>query len=127
MLPSSQNRIAELKVQGWNFLLRNFCALHPAFRIFNFRLHPLSLILIFLFLLPAIVGAQSGPTFLYDELNRLRAVVDSAETVIYEYDPVGNLLRITRQPSSQVSIIEFSPKQGPVATAVVIYGTAMTI
>ncbi len=61
-------------------------------------------------------------SYIYDELGRLRAVVDpGSDTAVYNYDAVGNLLSISRQSSSVVSIIEFTPDSGPVGTAVTIF------
>src|SRR2546426_3623662 len=69
--------------------------------------------------------AQTGITYIYDELGRLVGVVDPAgETAIYAYDAVGNILSIKRQSSNQVSVIEYTPNKGPVGTPVTIYGTA---
>lgn len=73
-------------------------------------------------------------TYIYDELGRLTGVVDPAgDTATYTYDAVGNLLSISRQSSTLVSIIEFTPKPptitgftptiGTVGTAVTITGT----
>ncbi|MFB3112904.1 MAG: CARDB domain-containing protein, partial [Gemmatimonadales bacterium] len=69
-----------------------------------------------------------GPiTYIYDALGRLTGVVDPArDTVMYTYDEVGNLLSISRQSSSVVSIIEFTPNSGPVGTTVTIYGTGFS-
>jgi len=55
----------------------------------------------------------------------LIAVVDgtSGEAAIYQYDAVGNLLGIVRQPASTVAILNFTPKSGPVGTTVTISGT----
>ena len=65
--------------------------------------------------------------YIYDELGRLRAVIDTgSQTAIYSYDAVGNLLTITRQNSSIVSIIEVLPDSGPVGTSVTIYGTGFS-
>ena len=48
--------------------------------------------------------------YVYDELGRLVAVIDTAgQTAIYNYDAVGNLLSITTQSSSTVAILEFTP------------------
>src|SRR5439155_5020066 len=44
----------------------------------------------------------------------------------YTYDAVGNILSIAQSSSTQVSIIQFTPKHGPVGTAVTIYGTAFS-
>ncbi|HZE71919.1 MAG TPA: IPT/TIG domain-containing protein [Pyrinomonadaceae bacterium] len=71
--------------------------------------------------------AASDITYVYDELGRLVAVIDSAgETAVYTYDAVGNLLSISRFNSSVVSIIHFSPNKGPVGTPVTIYGTSFS-
>jgi YD repeat-containing protein len=64
---------------------------------------------------------------MYDELGRLTGVIDPAsDAVTYAYDAVGNLLSISRRPSSQVSIIEFTPNSGPVGTTVTIFGTSFS-
>jgi YD repeat-containing protein len=73
------------------------------------------------------VSAQvtSQVTYVYDELGRLVAVIDPAgEAAVYKYDPVGNLLSISRRTSSQISIIEVTPDSGTVGSTVTIYGTA---
>jgi YD repeat-containing protein len=75
----------------------------------------------------ASVSAQTGITYVYDELGRLVAVIDqSGDTAKYGYDAVGNLLSISRYSSSTLSIIHFTPKQGPVGTVVTIYGTSFS-
>jgi YD repeat-containing protein len=73
--------------------------------------------------------AHADITYIYDELGRLRAVIDPSQTdgtAIYSYDAVGNILSITRQSASQVSIIEFVPKSGPVGSTVTIQGTGFS-
>src|SRR5687768_4856544 len=66
-------------------------------------------------------------SYIYDDLGRLKAVVDPAtDTGVYNYDAVGNLLSISRQSSSVVSIIEFTPKEGPIGTTVTIVGTGFS-
>jgi hypothetical protein len=65
-------------------------------------------------------------THIYDDLVRVKAVKDSADTAIYAYDAVGNLLSIERQSSSVVSIIEFTPKSAPVGTSVTLHGTGFS-
>ncbi len=76
----------------------------------------------------AVPTASAGPVnYIYDDSGRLIAVVDPAgETAIYTYDAVGNLLAITRQSSASVSLIDFTPKSGPVGTQVTIYGTGFS-
>jgi YD repeat-containing protein len=65
--------------------------------------------------------------YVYDELGRLVSVVDTAgETARYSYDAVGNVTSITRQGSSSLAVLEFSPNQGPVATVVTITGTGFS-
>jgi YD repeat-containing protein len=68
--------------------------------------------------------AQADISYVYDELGRLVGVIDpGADTAVYSYDAVGNLLGIARYASSSVSIIDFQPKAGPVGTVVTIQGT----
>ena len=70
---------------------------------------------------------STTPTYIYDDLGRLRAVVDpGGDTAVYSYDAVGNLLSISRQGSSLLSIIEFTPKSGPVGTTVNLFGTGFS-
>ena len=88
-----------------------------------------SLVLALLVLLPLFVvsPAAAETVYVYDDLGRLIAVIDQAgDTALYSYDVVGNLLSISRQASSQVSIIEFRPKRGPVGTPVTIFGTGFS-
>lgn len=66
-------------------------------------------------------------TYLYDELGRLVAVIDKdGNAAGYAYDAVGNLLSISRQSPSQVSIIGFDPKTGLAGSSVNVYGTAFS-
>jgi hypothetical protein len=62
--------------------------------------------------------------YVYDDLGRLSAVVDSAtnEAALYQYDAVGNLLGIVRQPANALAILNFTPKSGPVGTTVTVSG-----
>ncbi len=62
--------------------------------------------------------------YVYDPLGRLVGVIDPAVgTARYTYDAVGNITSVTRPLPDVVSIIDFSPHQGPVGTQVTIYGT----
>lgn len=71
--------------------------------------------------------ANNAISYTYDALGRLVGVVDPAgETATYAYDAVGNLLSITRQSSSIVSIIGFTPNSGPIGTSVTISGTGFS-
>ncbi|MCG3112741.1 MAG: IPT/TIG domain-containing protein [Candidatus Manganitrophus sp. SB1] len=66
-------------------------------------------------------------TYIYDDAGRLAGVIDPVgETAIYSYDAAGNLLGISRQSSSTVSIIAINPKKGPVGASVTISGTAFS-
>jgi YD repeat-containing protein len=68
-----------------------------------------------------------APHYVYDDAGRLLAVIDpTSDTAVYTYDAVGNLLSITRQPSSQLAIFNFTPKRGPIGTVVTIYGTGFS-
>lgn len=73
-------------------------------------------------------AANNNPIkYVYDELGRLVAVIDPAgDTARYTYDSVGNLLSISRQSSTLVSILEFTPKIGLAGTVVTIYGTGFS-
>jgi YD repeat-containing protein len=70
------------------------------------------------------LAGQSGEIqYVYDDLGRLLAVIDaSGQAAIYTYDAVGNVLSITRQSASTVTILTFLPKTGPSGTSVTIYG-----
>jgi YD repeat-containing protein len=73
------------------------------------------------------VRPQSSIKYVYDELGRLIAVTDPAgDTVRYTYDAGGNILSISRQSSSTLSLITFTPGTGPVGTSVTIYGTGFS-
>jgi YD repeat-containing protein len=86
------------------------------------------ILLSLLAVMPGHARAQSGDlTYVYDESGRLIAVIDPAgDTARYSYDAVGNLLSISRQSSSTVSIISFTPTTGPIGASVTIYGTAFS-
>ena len=65
--------------------------------------------------------------YVYDDLGRLVAVIDKdGNAATYSYDAVGNLLSISRQVPTQVSIIQFSPGSGPVGASVTIYGAGFS-
>ncbi|WHZ29952.1 MAG: hypothetical protein OJF51_004754 [Nitrospira sp.] len=77
--------------------------------------------LAFLLIFPAVAADIS---YVYDDAGRLIAVIDPvSDTAIYGYDSVGNLTGITRQPSSNLAVLQFTPSSSPVGTTVVIYGT----
>ncbi len=66
-------------------------------------------------------------SYVYDDAGRLMAVIDPAsDAAIYVYDSVGNLTGITRQASSTLAVIHFTPSSGQVGTTVTIYGTGFS-
>lgn len=67
--------------------------------------------------------------YIYDDLGRLKAVVDpTTDAGVYTYDAVGNLLGIERRSAALLSLIEFNPKCGATdTTEVVIYGTGFSV
>ncbi len=76
---------------------------------------------------PAFAQSAGEIHYLYDALNRLVGVVDPQGNVAtYEYDAVGNLLRITRidvgQLPDPVAISLVIPDHGRVGTPVEIFG-----
>ena len=73
-------------------------------------------------------AANNNPIkYVYDDTGRLVAVIDPAgDTARYTYDSVGNLLSISRQSSTLVSILEFTPKLGLAGTTVTIFGTGFS-
>ena len=75
----------------------------------------------------AVATPTAGIVYLYDELQRLKAVIDPVgEAATYSYDAVGNLLSITRNNATQTSVIDFNPNKGAVGSPVTIYGTGFS-
>ena len=96
----SYMRLSYIAVGGWALLFVIFTGFTPAF---------------------------ADVSYIYDQLGRLVAVIDPAtDTAVYSYDGVGNLLSISRYPSSTVSVIDFTPSSGPVGTPVNISGTGFS-
>ncbi|HEV8585122.1 MAG TPA: IPT/TIG domain-containing protein [Methylomirabilota bacterium] len=65
--------------------------------------------------------------YVYDDLNRLAAVVDQqGDVAVYTYDAVGNILRIERFDATAlpgtVGIAYFTTQIGPAGTSVQIFG-----
>jgi YD repeat-containing protein len=85
-----------------------------------------------------LAGAALTPTrahadvfYVYDDLNRLVAVIDSqGNAATYTYDAVGNILQIDRFDANQqpgpVRITLVTPTAGKVGTKVQIFGTGFS-
>jgi len=73
-------------------------------------------------------AAPAGPvSYAYDALGRLVSVVDpSGDAATYTYDPVGNILSISRIGAGTVAITQISPGNGAVGAAVTVYGTGFS-
>lgn len=72
-------------------------------------------------------GLAADISYVYDDAGRLRAVIDPAsDTAVYAYDAVGNLTGITRQPSSTLAVLQFTPSSSPVGATITIYGTGFS-
>jgi YD repeat-containing protein len=70
----------------------------------------------------------STTVYVYDELGRLKAVINpSGNTAVYSYDAAGNIVSISHQISTAVSILEFTPDEGVEGAAVTIYGTGFSV
>jgi YD repeat-containing protein len=78
--------------------------------------------------LPGWASAQAAAIhYVYDDLNRLSAVVNQqGDVAVYSYDAVGNILRIERFDASglpgAVGISYFAPAAGVVGTVVQVFG-----
>jgi YD repeat-containing protein len=73
------------------------------------------------------IPARADVRYVYDELGRLIAVIDTGgDTATYTYDAVGNILSIGRYASTTVNVISFVPAAGPVGTTVTISGTGFS-
>jgi len=65
--------------------------------------------------------------YVYDELGRLVSVIDKdGNAATYSYDSVGNLLSISRQVPTAVSLIRFNPSAGAIGSSVTIYGAGFS-
>jgi YD repeat-containing protein len=73
------------------------------------------------------IPARADVRYVYDELGRLIAVIDTGgDTATYTYDAVGNILSIGRYASTTVNVISFVPGTGPIGTTVTISGTGFS-
>ena len=77
-------------------------------------------------------GASASPPgsafrFLHDPDGRLKAAVDpEGSTAVYNWDPAGNLLSISRHASTKLAIVQLSPARGEVGGIVMIEGTGFS-
>jgi YD repeat-containing protein len=73
-------------------------------------------------------GSSNGAvSYFYDALGRLVGVINAAgDAATYNYDPVGNILSISRYSSSQLSVVSFSPATATVGAAITIFGTGFS-
>jgi YD repeat-containing protein len=70
---------------------------------------------------------QDAITYVYDQASRLTGVVNAlGNDAVYNYDTAGNILSISQNASSAISIIDFSPTSGPVGTTVTVNGTGFS-
>ncbi len=87
-------------------------------------------LLVFVIVLASVSSAaaqQAQIFYVYDDLNRLSAVVDQQGNVaVYTYDAVGNILKIERFDAASipgaVGISYFTPSVGHTGTVVQIFG-----
>ena len=71
--------------------------------------------------------ALADVLYFYDDVGRLVQVVDqNGDSAQYVYDAAGNITQIVRIPAATLSITRFTPRSGPVGTAVTIYGSAFS-
>ena len=65
--------------------------------------------------------------FAHDADGRLKAAIDpEGETAVYGWDAAGNLLSVSRQASSKLSVFQLSPTKGEVGATVTIEGTGFS-
>jgi len=71
--------------------------------------------------------SQDAITYVYDQANRLAGVVDPlGNAAVYNYDTAGNIKSISQNPSSAISITEFTPTNGPIGSSITLYGTGFS-
>jgi YD repeat-containing protein len=73
------------------------------------------------------MSSPATMTYVYDEASRLVGVVNSSSNAaIYNYDAAGNVVSISQNALTQVSISEFTPNSGPPGSTVTIYGSGFS-
>src|SRR6478752_3133587 len=102
------------------------------------RLRPFAWFVILAFGLSAVLvsigpasAAASPPAnafrFVHDADGRLKAAIDpEGETAAYGWDAAGNLLSISRNASSKLSVLRPSPSEGAVGEEVKLMGTGFS-
>ncbi len=89
------------------------------------RVRVVTVIVLLFLVLPLSLAADIS--YVYDDAGRLRAVIDpTSDTAVYGYDAVGNLTGITRQPSSTLAVLQFTPSSSSIGSPVTIYGTGFS-
>jgi len=74
--------------------------------------------------LPVRARQGEAASYVYDERGRLHVVLSpTGEAAVYEYDAAGNVTAIRRLTPSDLELLSFTPRQGPVGTLVTIFGT----
>lgn len=72
-------------------------------------------------------AAQAPIQYHYDEVGRLVGVTDGAgNSAAYRYDPVGNILQVSRATSAQVSLFDFAPGSGVAGDVVTVSGAGFS-
>src|SRR6185436_11699904 len=70
---------------------------------------------------------SDGFHFVHDVDGRLKAAINpEGETATYGWDAAGNLLSVSRKPSSELSIIQLNPGSGDVGETIEIEGTGFS-
>ena len=68
--------------------------------------------------------ASGDISYLYDDADRLLAVVDAASgSAFYSYDAAGNILAIERRPSATLALVAVRPLAASVGADVTLLGT----
>jgi YD repeat-containing protein len=87
-------------------------------------------LLITLCLLASFIGSQRSlradtAQYFYDPAGRLTGVIDPVNgSAQYNYDKSGNITSIVTNPISTLTVLQVSPRSGPVGTTVTVSGTA---
>lgn len=83
----------------------------------------LQLLPVLIVMTTAMVLGQTPVRYVYDELGRLIAVIQTnGDAATYHYDAVGNLTSITRTNAGSVAIFDFTPNGGAIGSTVTLFG-----